>query len=162
MRQPDPHRIRAIADELRAMIADDDEAFMDTLDGETDCIEWTDKAIARKQELDAMIAAIGEQQKALAERKARFTRQRDGLKGAILSVMEAMGLRKLERPAATLSIAKARKRVDVTDADALPSQLCQMVRKPDLRAIEAQLKAGETVPGAELKTGNETLTVRNT
>jgi len=50
--------------------------------------------------------------------------------------------------------------VQITDEAAIPSQLCKTTVAPDRSAIKAQLLAGETVPGAMIVTGKDSLSVR--
>jgi hypothetical protein len=84
----------------------------------------------------------------------------DAHRAAQKLVMEAIGLRKIERPLATLSMRNGPASVSIYDAEAVPTQLCRITRSPDKTAIRAQIEAGEAVPGAELTPGKGTLSVR--
>ena len=67
---------------------------------------------------------------------------------------------KVTLPEATISISKGRETVEVTDIDALPQGFYSLERKADKISILGALKAGEHVPGADLRVGGESLTVR--
>ena len=47
----DYEEIRRMADNIRAMVGDDDDCFLDTLDGETDAMDILGKLIQERQEL---------------------------------------------------------------------------------------------------------------
>lgn len=154
-------RIRAIAEELAAY-RDDEETYIDTLDGETDAVELLDREIAAEQADRALCEAIKAQMEALRKRADRIDMRADTRRRMQKAILEAMGLRKLERPLATLSIRLGSVSVKITDDAAIPTQLrtVKTTSTPDKIAIRKQLDAGETVPGAELVRGDETLSVR--
>jgi len=109
-----------------------------------------------------LVGAINAQITTLEARRDRLDARADAHRRAELMVLQAMGLSKIELPAATLSIRAGSVSVQITDADAIPSQLCTVktTTAPDKKAIRAQIEAGETVPGAELVRGPDTLSVR--
>lgn len=141
---------------------DDEQCFLDTLDMETDAVWWIDKQLAGMQDDNDLTDALSRRIEELSARKKRLDDRAAARKATVLTVMQAMGMQKLERPLATLSVRKGSVRVNITDEASVPSQLCTVktVRNPDKAAIKKQIDAGETVPGAELVTGDETLTVR--
>jgi hypothetical protein len=96
----------------------------------------------------------------LSERAARYGRRADAMKALIKSVMGAAGLDRLELPEATLSIAKPRASVDVTDLDALPQGYFRLKKEADKTAIKKAIETGEEIPGAVLVLGDESLIVR--
>lgn len=153
--------IRRVTAQLRTMLGDDDDvAFLDTLEGETNALEILDALIGGVQEADAMAEALRLQIDALSSRRARMVQRKDAFRSSILAVIDATGLQKIERPLATVSRRAGQPSVVITDAAAVPSQLCKTTVAPDLAAIKAQLAAGEAVPGAGLYPGPEILTVR--
>ena len=162
MKRLDLNTIKAVADTLRDMLGDDfdDATFWDTLDGETDAGDILDFLIWKTQTDQHSVEAIKEHEAALKLRRQRIEARTAANKAAMLSVMEAAGKTKVERPCATLSRRNGSPSVVITDEEAVPSQLCQVRKVPDKKAIKAQLDAGETVPGAEIRTGPDSLTVR--
>jgi MoxR-like ATPase len=155
----------SLIEQVAAMLEpwrDDEEAFLDTLDGETDCLSFIDAQIDAMQQ-DAALAAATEARAAdIAARAARIEHRSEARRGVILSVMKAMGVQKLERPLATVSVRPGSVSVHIENDDDIPTQLKRVKTtvSPDKTAIRKILDAGETVPGACLVTGDETLSVR--
>jgi hypothetical protein len=162
--RPDLGHIAAVAAMLRDMLGSDPDetAFLDTLDGETDALDLADVLIGRLLDDAALVDAIGAQIKALGDRQARIARRNDAAKAAIGALLDAMRVKKLERPRATVSRRAGSMSVRIVDEASIPSQLCvtKTTTAPDKAAIRAQIEAGETVPGAELVRGTDGLTVR--
>ena len=156
--------ISRMADDLRQMLGDDfDEAtFLDTLDGETNAIDIADRLIAEMLENETIAEAIRAQVEALSKRKWRMEARADAYRKSILGLLDAIGEKKLERPRATISRRAGSVSVLITDEKSIPSQLCTVktVSSPDKAAIKKQIEAGETVPGAELARGKDSVTVR--
>lgn len=156
--------IAGMAADLRDALGDDFDAetFLDTLDGETDALDIADTLIRDMQEAEALAAATKALADDYAARAKRIGDRPRAIKAALLHLLDAIGEKKLERPAATVSRRAGSLSVKITDADAVPSQLCTVktVTAPDKAAIKAQIDAGEVVPGAELVRGDDTVTVR--
>lgn len=162
--QADLGHIAAIAAMLRDMMSGnpDDQAFLDTLEGETNLVEVADALLSRLAETDALADALAEQAKVLAARETRFQARRAALRSCLGALMDAAKLAKLERPLATISRTSPRASVTIVDAAAVPSQLCvtKTTTTPDKTVIKRLLDAGEAVPGAELNPGTPGLMVR--
>ncbi|MFP4239818.1 MAG: siphovirus Gp157 family protein [Rhodosalinus sp.] len=160
--RPDLTLIERIAAMLRDELGDDydDDTFLDTLDGETDALDIADALIASMQDDEALAAATKEQADALAFRARRIGARAATKKRALLSVIDAIGVKKLERSRATVIRRNGSLSVQITDETAVPSQLCKVVRTPDKTAIKRQIEAGEDVPGATLARGPDGVTVR--
>jgi hypothetical protein len=154
--------IERIAAMLRDDLGDDydDETFLDTLDGETDALDIADHLIASMQDDEALATATKEQADALAARSRRIGGRAATKKRALLAVIDAIGVKKLERPRATVSRRAGGLSVQISDEAAVPSQLCKVVRTPDKTAIKRHIEAGEDVPGARLERGPNGVTVR--
>lgn len=152
-------RLQAIASDIREMAGEDERAYLDTLDGETDVLDLLDDWIARSQHVAALEAATREQAQRLGERARRFAEQGRASRRAILLLLHAIGERKLVRPGATLSVKSGSVSVEITDPAAVPTQL-RKPGEPDKAAIRAQLEAGEDVPGCRIVTGEETISMR--
>jgi hypothetical protein len=161
MKPIDANTIAAVADMIRGVCDDlDDATLFDTLDGETDAGEIMDALIAEAQHAEAMDAAIGEQAKALAARRARYAARHKAARQAMLTILKAADVRKVERPGATVSQLAGRVRAVVDDVNDVPTQLCVIERKADTAAIKKALQAGEDVPGAHLETGPDSVSMR--
>lgn len=160
--RPDFGAIRRTAAEILDLLEDDptDQAFLDTLDGATDAMDVADVIISRALQASAMVTAIKAQENDLAARRKRYEAREEACRGLMLQLVDAIGVKKLERPAATISRRSGSVSCVITDETAVPSQLCKTVTTPDKAAIKAQLLAGETVPGAALVTGDDGVTVR--
>lgn len=152
--------IRRMADNIRAMVGDDEDCFLDTLDGETDAMDVLGKLIQERQEIQANEAAVKELVKAYQSRAHRLNAKADAISQTIGHLLDAIGSKKVAHPLATVSRTKARQSVLVTNPEEIPTQLTKTKRSPDLAAIKEQLEAGEFVPGAEIKLGNPGVTVR--
>ena len=154
--------IQRVAAELRDYLGDDfdESAFLDTLDGETNAMDVADKLIALALDADAMADAIKTQAADMTARRTRKEAQAGAYRDKLLTVMDAMGMAKIERPRATVSRRKGMPSVHITDETAVPSQLCKVISAPDKAAITAQLLAGLDVPGAAITIGPDGVTVR--
>jgi hypothetical protein len=152
--------IRRMSDNIRAMVGDDEDCFLDTLDGETDAMDVLGKLIQERQEIQANEVAVKALAKTYQERAARLNAKADAISQTIGHLLDAIGSKKVAHPLATVSRTKARQSVLVTNPEEIPTQLTKTKRSPDLVAIREQLEAGEFVPGAEIKLGNPGVTVR--
>lgn len=137
--------------------------YLDTIDGETNALDIADHLIAEIQHDAALVAALKAQEEAMSQRRARLENRERAKRRVAVELLEALGVKKLERPRATLTRAAGRTRLDITDPDAIPSQLCTVktTTAPDMAAIKRLLEAGEDVPGAQLVRGGDSLTIRS-
>src|SRR4051812_34078747 len=126
---------------VKAMLGDtDDERLLaDALEGGSDVFELLDRLIERSN-ADAALVKTGK------ERLARIEKRNERTRGLIQSMLEALGLHRLERPLATLSISDGPRAVVIVDEAELPAEFLRSA--PDKPAIARALKAGEAVPGA--------------
>lgn len=154
--------IAGIAEQLRDMLGDDYDTvtFLDTLDGETDALDIADRLLTDMQEAEALAAATKALADDYAARAKRIASRSTAIKSTLLTLLDAIGEKKLERPAGTISRRAGSVSVRITDADDVPRQLCKVAYTPDKTAIRKQIEDGETVPGAELVRGDDGLTVR--
>lgn len=149
------------------LIADGDDreidpGFLDTLDGETDALDIADYLIRGALEADAMAGASKAQMQAQSARTKRFEDRGRAHRRALLDLLGATGLKKLERPQATVSRRAGSIRVEIEDEGSIPTQLMTVktTTAPDKTAIKAQIEAGEIVPGALLVRGDDSVTLR--
>lgn len=160
--RPDFKLIQLMAEEIRSALGDDfdAEAFLDTLDGETDAADIADRLLAELADAEAMAEAIRGQEADMKARRQRYDMRGEAFRHQLLNLLDAIGEKKIERPRATVSRRAGLPSVQITDEAAIPSQLCKTTVAPDKVAIKAQLMAGEAVPGAQIVVGEDGVTVR--
>lgn len=141
-------------------LADDDKLFQDMLDGETDALDVLRRVIRASIEAKALAQAAQARIDEIRERKERFMRRSDALRGMAFAAMDALGLRKMEEGDFTASLRPGQPAVVITDETRLPEAFVRVKREPDKALISAALKAGQNVDGAELSNGMPTITVR--
>tara|TARA_R100001163_G_scaffold1389_1_gene2194 strand:- start:1015 stop:1500 length:486 start_codon:yes stop_codon:yes gene_type:complete len=152
--------IRRIADSIREICGNDEDTFLDTLDGETDVVDVLSKLIQERLEVlgyEATNKQLADQYKKRADRMAT---KADAINQQMKHLLNAMGVKKVNHALATVSITKPRWSVEVVDEAQVPTQLKITTSKPDLRAIKKILDDGEPVPGCRPKVGYEGITVR--
>ena len=153
-------QVGAVAAMLHDVLSDDERAYLDTLEGETDLFELVRKLLCQIEEDEGVQAALAEQ---ISDRQARKSRAGERVRHnreAIMALIECAGLDKLTLPEATLSVRKVPPKAIVTDEAAVPDALCKIIRKPDLTAIKAEVEAGAVIPGVSFDNGGTSLTVR--
>lgn len=158
----DTATIGRMAEMLREMLGNDydDATFLDTLDGETDFADIVDRVLAARMRDCALAEATKAQAQDLEARAKRLADRDIAHRKALKLLIDAAGLRKVERPLATVSVIKGRESVTYTDESAIPDAYTVTTKKPDGKAISEALKAGEVVPGAALTVGEESISVR--
>lgn len=152
--------VKGAADLIREMLGEDfdDQTFLDTLDGETDVMDMIGYLVKSRVEAQEVEKAMKEIAATYTARARRFAAQSNACVKGMGALLDATGQTKITHDLATISRTKPRVSMQITDAGAIPTQLCKHV--PDNAEIKAQLEAGEVVPGAELLTGDAGLTVR--
>jgi len=165
-----PKYIAADAETVKAQIAlllsaypdveDDAELLADMLEGETNLNGLLERIMSIKFNDEDMDAALELRGKAIQARRERYRARADAMKDLALSLMQAAKLDKIELTECTLSIRKPNKRVEISDADALPQGYYRTDKIADKKAIADSFKAGESIPGASYVDGSEGLTVK--
>lgn len=141
-------------------LAEDDDFRVDVFDGETDISRVLGKLVNTAREAETMADAIKSRQSELGERRARFERKDEATRILILSILEAANLPKVQLTEATLSMRHLPPSPIVRDADALPENCVRIERKPDMKAIKAEIESGREVPGVVMNNGRPSLTIR--
>ena len=145
-------RAMSAAMEVISTLPDDEDhaLLLGSLEGETDIFEVLDRVV-ESSIADNKLAELARERAKRVEERARKSRE------IALKIIEALGVSPLTRPVYTASLTYPRKPL-VTNADELPKE---MIREaPDMVAIGKALRAGETIPGAELKNPEPQLTIR--
>lgn len=152
--------IKRISADIRAMLGEDfdDQTFLDTLDGETDAMDWIGAMVKSRIEAQEVERAMKEIAAMYTARAKRYAGQTAAINKGLGQILDAMGETKVAHEVATVSRTKPRARCVVTVEADIPSQLLKT--SPDTAAIKKQLEAGVEVPGAELVAGEAGVTVR--
>jgi hypothetical protein len=152
---------RSLLRSLHTVLDGDDQAQADAVEGETNLHEAVDAALSRLAEIDAYIASLISRIEDMRARKDRFAAQADAIRAALVAAMEAAGLKRLERDVATVSLRPSPPRVVITSEADVPSAFWTEPRPVlDRKAIADALKAGQSVPGAELSNQVTTCQIR--
>jgi len=159
----DPTLLRAHIEALRhshPQIANEEDQWLLTLESETELHEFLTRVIARMQDTDAKINGLGDLIASLKARCDRFEQRSDAMRALAFKVLVQAGVKRLELPAATLSIRSGQPKVIITDETALPRDCVRIRTEPDKVAIKEHLARGEPVAGAELSNAEPVLSVR--
>lgn len=156
-------RLRQAADTLAVEspdLADDERAWIDTLDGLTDGLDLAEWLAERALHQAALAAAAKERAKALTARAARFEADEERLRGLVLALVDAAGGKKVVRASMTLSPRNTAPKLIETDASLTPEHLKKSPPAvPDKDAIREDLKAGFDVPGWQMSNGGRSLAI---
>lgn len=160
MNQHDPNLIAKIQWLKRACDLDD-EAFLISLESETDFHEQCEWFIQAIVELEAFSASVGELIKSYNTKQDRIDGRVEWMRRMLLNLMEQSGQRQLKYPCATASVSyPTHGKVVVSDILAVPDGFVVTDRKPLKTLIGEQLKAGQDVPGCHLSNPEPRLTIR--
>lgn len=171
MKKLAPEEILNQVEALRRVFADldlgnddtearDSDAWLMSLESETDVIELVDELLAREAGYKAHAQALGSVIDDFEKREKRFEERAKAIKETLATIMAAIGEKKLERPAATLSISKGQSSVAIDSEDELPEAYFRIKREVNKAAIAEELKAGGFVPGAHMEEGRPGLRIR--
>jgi len=151
--------INHIAGEL-ADVADDEETFWDTLDGETDVMTVVGSVLGQYNELSQSVSAITALMDKYETRRHTMQQRQKRLVNVLQLIMTATNQTKIPHPYGTAYVRKGSERVVITDEGEIPTQLTKTVKTPDKAAIKAQLKQGVKIDGAELQVGPDSISIR--
>jgi len=159
-----PHDLaiaRYVIDALHAAGIDEtDPDFAAMVESECDTLDRLRQMLRAAHRTEAQSKALKEIEAENKERRSRFDSKAETLRSIVKHSMEQLGMTRLESPDFTATISATRPRVEIKDEEAVPTQLCKIIRQPDKTAIKAALEQGEIVPGAYLTEPGHTLTVR--
>lgn len=146
---------------LRDLCGDDEQAFLDTLEGESDIDAAASRVVRWMLEQDANANVCKELSAVYAARASMFANRQERAKGALLDLLNELGVKSMPLPEASLT-AKATppKLLGEADAAFLPDHLRRTFYAPDKAAIKAALEAGRVVAGYSLSNGGQTLQVK--
>ena len=138
----------------------DEETLADTLDGLHGAQDIIASLIRHSLEDKAAVAGLQQLESDYAKRRRRFSARAEARREAAFDLMQALNLRKVERPEFTLSVSPGKPAVIISDQATIPQQYFRVKREPDKAAIAKALEAGERIIGASFCNAAERLTVR--
>ena len=160
----DPRTIRLQVENLKLIhpeLLEDDEAWLATLESETDFNEILTTIVRRIEDTKALVIGTKDRFEELKARKDRFEHRIDTLRNLAFKIMQAADLAKAELPEATLSLRAGQQQlVGEADPASLPDSLCKISRDLNRTAIKEALKTGQTVPGFSLSNSPPSLSIR--
>jgi hypothetical protein len=148
---------------FRDAIEDDEQLRTDMVEGETSLIAAAHVCVEDLAYTKGLRAGLKVAMETMKARDQRLEGREQRIRDALVTAMELAGLKKIEAPAGTVSTRPVPPSVIVTDEKEIPPRFFVPVDpKLDKRAVLDALKAGATVPGAELSNGGQTCAVRFT
>jgi Siphovirus Gp157 len=140
---------------------EDGEDYGDTLESIDEAIEAKAESIAKViKTIEAQAKALKEEEERLEKRRKHFENEAKRLKEYLAHNLEESGRSRIKGTTFTISIGKPRKIVEVWDIEALPFPYLKTKVEPNKKAIKEALESGEKIPGAQLKEGKKTLSIR--
>lgn len=136
--------------DYEAMLNGMEGAISDKLDGYCKVIKT----------LEAEAEAVKAESLRLSQRKTVLENQVTRMKEAMKTGMIRLDMDKHKSTLFTVSITKPRQRVEVTNIDAVPSELLKVKKEVDKTAAMELLKSGQTVHGVSLVYGTSGLTIK--
>lgn len=144
---------------LHIDLFDDEEAWLLSLESETDINALLTSIVRRIEDCKALVIGTKDRAEELAARRKRFEDRIESLRNLAFKMMDAADLAKLELPEVTLSVRNVAPSVVITNEENLPDIACKFERKPDKAKIKELLATG-LVAGAVMTNGGKTLSIR--
>ncbi len=138
----------------------DEETLADTLEGEQGLQDAIVRLVVGALEDECWSSALADRIDDMRARKQRID-ARAGKRRQIAQVlMSESGLRKIEQPDFTASLAKTPQSVIITDEATIPDSYAKYARTIDKTKLRTALMSGEKFVGAVLSNGGQSLTIR--
>lgn len=155
-------QVAAIADHLRDFLDEDERAYVDTLEGETDLFEWCRRLLGKIEDDEGHIAALDEQIADRAARKKRAAERVKTTREAIMGLLDCAKLDKLVLPEATLSVRDTADKLAVNDPEAVPEEYTVPNPKPSMELIKASFttETPDLPNWLHIEPGKPSLTIR--
>jgi hypothetical protein len=152
---------QALRAQLEQMEDIDEQALLDTLDGETNLHEVLLQLEEEIHEREALAEVIDLRIKVLHDRRERVQKTADTLRNIVLQAMDTAGIPKIQGVSATLSVRQFAPEAIIEDESLIPSEYFK-ARDPvlDKKAINAAVKEGAVIPGVSMSNGKISLTIR--
>ena len=132
---------------------DSDIAIQDTLEAVEG--EFEEKAKSLMIVVNGMgsdVDSINTEIKRLQERKKIIQNRQESLRDYLRHNMQESGIKKIECPLFTITLANGRDIVQIDNIDEIPTDFVEIETnlKPDKKTLLAALKSGEVIPGVSL------------
>lgn len=142
-------------------IADDEQAVVDTVEGQTNLLEAIDAGLARLGEIDAVMIGIKAHIEGLRARIERFEKSEERIRDVLFAAMQTIGTKRIERSLGTLLLQKKPQAVIEYNLGLVPDVYwIPQPPKLDKKKASADLKAGQAIPGLGLTDPSVTLHIR--
>jgi beta-phosphoglucomutase-like phosphatase (HAD superfamily) len=142
-------------------LREDDVLRMDTLEGTTDIKEALEQALGQIENTQMLLDGLTLRLSELDARKQRFARRIEAYRAAILAILSAADIKRIELATATLSQrASAPHLVGNLDVSSLPEEFVVTTKAPNRGAIRAALMEGREIEGCSLSNSPPGLTIR--
>lgn len=154
--------VASLRESLRQMGLEDDETLIaDSIEGETSLYEAVDKLLLSIAEAEGLAKGARQAAADIDHRAERFDKRAEAGRAIIEQALMVAELEKIERPAATLFLARRAPKLELTDEADIPAEFWKTGDPTlDRKALAAALKGGRPVPGACLSNCAPSLTVR--
>jgi len=138
--------------------SEDAEVTTHMIEGETDLLEVIEKVVEEIDLETTHVEALSLQIDRIKRRSDRKKDKIERLKTAISSALELANLKSYETPLAKISIKKVAPKLMVSDEALIPTNYWKpQDPKLDRKQLTADLKDGQTVEGATLSNGGQTI-----
>lgn len=152
---------KGLRESLAKLAEGDEELMLDMIEGQTSLVECIDALLLRGAADKGLAVGIDAVMADLQARKARVEKRIAFDRALIEQAMMIAEIAKLERPAATLSLANRPAAVRIDNEADIPAEFWTAgAPKLDRKALTAALKEGRAVTGAALSNAAPSLTVR--
>lgn len=156
------HQYNQAKEQLKAQYPDleeDDEAFIDSLEGLTDLDSFMSKLVIKINELESHAEGLKALEATYSSRRKRMLSSAEKLEELAYKVMTDVGKTRLALPEATFSIARTPRKVIITNPEEIPDEFQRITKEPNKTAIKQALENGKQVIGAILSNGGSTLKI---
>lgn len=141
-------------------LAEDEELFRDTLEGNTRFNEIMDRLLQETRDNEALAEAASQRIGKIRERQTRLTHRAQFYRGLMLRLLSLTGIKSIALAEAKISVVNSPEKVIVTDESAIPDAFMKITKEPNKTAIKNALKSGTIIPGATLSNGGTTIQLR--
>ena len=142
-------------------LEDGEEALEDTLEGASDLPEMLAGMVRKAKRAEAYAEAMKAVIRDNQERKSRFEKQSETIRGQVAWAMEEAGLKKLPLADLTVTLSAGRPPVVIPNDAEVPDTLCQFKREVSKTAVRLYLGTSGPQPWAYLGNAQPTLTIRS-
>lgn len=139
------------------------ELIADTLEGmEGELTDKVEQLLAICKNETGYADRLKEEAKSLNERALSVMNKVDRIQEYIAKSLSTAGLKKIRAGIHQVTIRAPSESVEITDSSSLPAKFVEYETtiKPDKIAIKHELKAGHSIPGAQLKFGKPSLLIK--